>query len=119
MRPIIGLAIIILLIVSVYYDLSVGTIPQSSASNLTNEIKETDDLQEDKIVPYQEVIVEAGQTVYGIVQALHADQGISTPPHLVVEDFEALNPNTKAHEIIIGHSYRFPLYHNIGTGNDS
>ncbi|MDQ0254392.1 hypothetical protein J2S74_001767 [Evansella vedderi] len=124
MRPIIVLAIIMLFSTSAYYDLRVGTIPHSSPFVAQEEehppipdeidkIEEDDDQIESPgniSLPYEEVIVEAGQTVYGIVKSLHGENEMTYPPHKVVEDFEALNPNVTAHQIIIGHSYRFPIY---------
>ncbi|MFA9559362.1 hypothetical protein ACERII_18780 [Evansella sp. AB-rgal1] len=115
MRPILILSFIIFLGISAYYDLTEGTIPQSLQYTEDNNV-ESNGLEtgsnEAMSIPYQEVIVEAGHTVYGIVQALHEKQGLRFAPPKVVDDFEALNPNVKAHEIIIGHTYRFPLYDN-------
>lgn len=118
MRPILVLALIILLSASAYYDLKVGTIPNASSFeiNETSEATEIEENTEERSgevsLPYEEILVEAGQTVYGIVKSIHEehDLRLTRPPHIVVEDFEALNPNVQAHQIIIGHTYRFPLY---------
>lgn len=119
MRPILVLVIVILLSASAYYDLKVGTIPNAASFEANEEsveqIETNDNTEETNVnisLPYKEVNVKGGQTVYGIVKSLHEEQGIvlTRPPHIVVEDFEALNPNVEAHQIIIGHTYRFPMY---------
>ncbi|SDY53260.1 hypothetical protein SAMN05421736_102195 [Evansella caseinilytica] len=115
MRPILIVAITIFLGFSVYYDLNTGTIPHSTESEPGSDTIPTDDRSEQDVstgdisFPYQEVIVESGQTVYGIVKVLH-DEEFTVPAYEVIDDFEALNPHVNAHEILIGQTYRFPLY---------
>lgn len=120
MRPLLVLVIIILFIASAYYDLQVGTIPYNNPVDDKHENEEgdrneinnetSDQETEVREIPYVEVIVEAGQTVYEIVRKMNEENGFVESPHKVIADFEALNPNISAHEIIIGHTYRFPLY---------
>ncbi|MBU9712101.1 hypothetical protein [Evansella tamaricis] len=115
MRPLLVLIIAILVSVSAYYDLRNGTIPQVSSHNEIDieeleQMEETTDEPSNQVsLPYQEVIVESGHTVYGVVRALH-DDSFSIPPYKVVDDFEALNPQVEAHKILVGEIYRFPLY---------
>ncbi|UCZ54536.1 hypothetical protein LGQ02_07180 [Bacillus shivajii] len=130
MRPILVLTIIIIVIASAYYDLNTGTIPDQSinespepelvASQLEDDIDDSDesDIAEPALA-YEEVIVEAGHTVYGIVQALHQDEPFNVQAEQVVNDFEALNPQIEAHRIIVGESYRFPLYSTISDEDHS
>ena len=112
MRPLIVFIIIIIVAVSAYYDLQEGTIP-----HLNNENSESIESHNDSAPPqdknFEEVKVEAGQTVYAIVQEVNEGH-FNKAPHQVIKDFETLNPQVSAHEIIIGHSYRFPIY----TKND-
>ncbi len=119
MRPILVLAIIIIFIASAYYDLNIGSIPEQS-SDITPEsdleVTETDSLDVqadgDPALSYEEIIVEPGHTVYGIVQALHDHEQVplTVQAEQVVNDFEALNPEVGAHQIIVGEAYRFPIY---------
>ncbi|ADU29902.1 hypothetical protein [Evansella cellulosilytica] len=125
MRPIVGLIIIAVIAISAYYDWNVGTIPHAASphngmaeegshntdiDNITEEQnEETESSQVGSIsLQFQEVVVGPGQTVYGIVKELNDE--LIYAPNKVVEDFEALNPSVLSHEIIIGHSYRFPIY---------
>ena len=115
MRPILVIVIILLFIMSTFYDLNIGTIPDRNndgAIETPADVEETEPSQSqgELSLSYQEIIVESGHTVYGIVKALHEEDGFVIPPHMVVEDFEALNPKVEAHKILIGQAYRFPVY---------
>ncbi|SER69249.1 hypothetical protein [Salipaludibacillus aurantiacus] len=121
MRPIILLVILIIVIVSVRIDLTSGTIPfqQSAGMEETGEMNDKysdppEELEEPEEpsspLPYQEVIVEPGQTVYGVVQRLHGEELFNIPLHEVLEDFEALNPDISPHHLLAGETYKFPLY---------
>ncbi|MBU9722459.1 MULTISPECIES: hypothetical protein [Bacillaceae] len=133
MRPLLVFIIIMVFIISAFYDLNVGTIPHSSnihANEKTEETvdstesiqgsSETDEQTGGQIsLPYQEVIVDSGQTVYGIVKALHEGKNFTVAPHTVVEDFEALNSDIVAHQILVGEVYRFPIYYEESDGDHS
>lgn len=122
MRPLLILVIIVLFIVSAYYDLRVGTIPDNNTvyENHELDVNENDEENEDlelmesnEPIPYIEVVVERGQTVYEIVRFINGENNFTEAPHKVIEDFEKLNPNVSAHDIIIGHTYRFPIYNKL------
>ncbi|UTR09390.1 hypothetical protein MM300_16000 [Evansella sp. LMS18] len=122
MRPVLVLAIIILFIISAYYDLNNGTIPDNhyESNNTTENTEEKKDEHPENTSgqDYLEVIVEPGHTVYGIVRALH-DTELTIPPYIVTEDFELLNPGTEAHRIQTGQAYRFPVYNSSESDNQS
>ncbi|WP_096434643.1 hypothetical protein [Alteribacter populi] len=123
MKQLIGIAIFIILVVSVYYDLTEGTLPDHSISEQNiehaDENQDAADQQEGTTLVYQEVIVESGHTVYTIVQALHQDQTIDAGFDQIADDFELLNPEVSAHEIQVGQTYRFPLYIDVQNTPES
>ncbi len=117
----IGLFLIVLIILySTYYDLTIGTLPngltkQAQAINEETEVKNQkldNNIDPNTLVhndPYQEVVVEPGYTVLSIVEHLH--QGpISPSIQEIMYDFEQLNPGTKADSLQIGKTYLFPIY---------
>lgn len=53
--------------------------------------------------------VKQGETVLSIVEQLHKES-VSVPIETIASDFERLNENTKANKIIIGQTYKFPVY---------
>ncbi|TMW73820.1 hypothetical protein [Alteribacter natronophilus] len=108
-------SLVVVLAFSVYYDLTEGTLPDQSAPPAAEQQDEpageaVPAPQEPEEPPYQEVIVQSGHTVYTIVQALHQGQVIEANFERIVTDFERLNPETDAHAIQTGQTYRFPLY---------
>lgn len=113
MRPIIAILLIIIIAFAVRVDLTAGTIPTNLAQNNVEQ-NPTSAEENDMIVDMnnQVIIVETGQTVYGIVQELHEGQSFAIPIHEVLEDFEALNPGISAHQLIATEQYKFPLYEN-------
>ncbi|MCD8503390.1 MAG: hypothetical protein LRY71_19205 [Bacillaceae bacterium] len=98
----------VLTVYSVYYDLTVGTLPTTSASTdgqLQSEVAV------DVKKAYKQVTVEAGYTVLSIVEQLHYPEKVEVSIQTIIKDFEELNPNVSAHQIHIGTSYFFPMYH--------
>lgn len=122
MRPIIILIIIIIVAISIRLDLTTGTIPQYNDDTIENtEVNSEQEVSIDELEPksatntspvFQEVMVESGQTVYGITQQLHGIDEFNVSIQEVSQDFEALNPNTVAHELMAGEVYKFPIYQN-------
>ncbi|WP_035186157.1 LysM peptidoglycan-binding domain-containing protein [Alteribacter aurantiacus] len=108
--------LILILSVSVYYDLTEGTLPDTSLSQGQVARDESVDVQvqtQPATLEYQEVIVQSGHTVYTIVKALHQDALLESNFEKIVTDFERLNPNVSAHEIRVGQTYRFPIYREV------
>ncbi|WP_088102480.1 hypothetical protein [Halalkalibacter urbisdiaboli] len=114
-----GLFLIILIILySTYYDLTIGTLPNglnntAQATKGHDETESIEDLKptENTIEPFQEVEVEPGYTVLSIVEHLH-DGPLSASIPEIIYDFEQLNPGVKADAIQVGEIYLFPLYLN-------
>lgn len=114
MRPIIILLIIVIVSISIRIDLTSGTIPKYNNhpenNETTSEQEVPVDISELTTPDFQKVMVESGQTVYGITQQLHEAEGFTKSIQEVLEDFEALNPNIAAHELFAGEIYKFPIY---------
>ncbi|MBM7097066.1 MULTISPECIES: hypothetical protein [Alteribacter] len=112
MKQLLIFGLVVVLAISVYYDLTEGTLP-----NTTNGYEDTSQENSPVTAPppadtlhYQEVIVQSGHTVYTIVKALHQDVLLDADFEKIVTDFEKLNPDVNAHDIRIGSTYRFPVY---------
>ena len=116
----IGLLLIILVILySTYYDLTIGTLPNGLKNTVqANTEKETTLPLEQQIEEpespnnneaFQEVVVEPGYTVLSIVEHLH-EGPIPASIQEIIYDFEELNPGIKADSLQIGETYLFPLY---------
>ncbi|WP_416149353.1 hypothetical protein ACM26V_24405 [Salipaludibacillus sp. HK11] len=114
MRPIILLLIIITIAISVRIDLTTGTIPEKSTKEKSLQEELTENNEEMPLtispLPFQEVMVEPGQTVYGVTQQLHDASNFAIPLGDVLFDFESLNPGISADKLIAGEVYKFPLY---------
>jgi hypothetical protein len=110
--------IILVILYSVYYDLTIGTLPNGLKEVEVTTIEEpgnTDHLIEETETPvtfdpFQEVTVEPGHTVLSIVEHLH-EGPISASIQEIVFDFQELNNGIKPEEIQIGKTYLFPVYH--------
>ncbi|MFD2679975.1 hypothetical protein [Bacillus seohaeanensis] len=107
---------IIILLYSVYYDLSTGTLemitPKQSvtaASETVAEVDSTPEKQEDTQIPYKVMEVKPGDTVLSMVEDL-TDGTLPVTIEQVISDFETLNKKRSPHEIQIGQRYKIPLY---------
>jgi hypothetical protein len=88
---------------SCYFDWKIGTLP-AAASNQVNKVEENNNIQ------HVEVIVLNGETVLSIVEKVNNGNNIPSSMSKIIEDFETLNPNVKAHVIKAGIKYLFPIY---------
>ncbi|SDC32400.1 hypothetical protein [Shouchella lonarensis] len=88
----------LLIVLGVRHDLSNGSV----------QIQEKDSLPT-VTAPYQEVIIQPGQTILSVVERLH-DQPVSVPIEKIVDDFHQLNGMKQTETLQIGQTYRFPLY---------
>jgi len=109
--------IILVILYSTYYDLTIGTLPNGlteATETITKENTNSDLTEETTVLveldPFQEVTVEPGHTVLSIVEHLH-EGTIKATIQEIVFDFQELNGGTKPEEIQIGKSYFFPVYH--------
>ena len=117
MKRIGTLFIILVILYSTYYDLTIGTLPNglSEVSETSTELVNNPDLIEETTTnvdldPFQEVMVEPGHTVLSIVEHLH-EGTIKATIQEIVFDFQELNGGIKPEEIQIGKTYLFPVYH--------
>ncbi|WP_332632120.1 hypothetical protein [Halalkalibacter flavus] len=107
--------IILVILYSTYYDLTIGTLPNGLSHTATpSQIEEFDEteIQEtmaEEFEPFKEMIVEPGHTVLSIVEHLH-EGPLSATIQEIVHDFETLNGGIKPEEIQIGKKYLFPIY---------
>jgi hypothetical protein len=107
---------IIILLYSVYYDLSTGTLemitPKQSitaASKTVVEVDSDQEMEEDTQIPHTVMKVKPGDTVLSMVEDL-TDGTLPVTIEQVISDFETLNENRSPHEIQIGQRYKIPLY---------
>ncbi|MBS4199678.1 hypothetical protein KHA93_08415 [Bacillus sp. FJAT-49732] len=98
-----------ILLYSVYYDLTIGVIPRSSAE--TAKLVDINPIPvEQEQEPFTNIEIKPGDTVISIMEELQ--QGpLPVPISQIVSDFEELNEGTKPEQIQIGKTYQFPLYH--------
>ncbi|KRG15577.1 hypothetical protein ACA30_05645 [Virgibacillus soli] len=106
MKKIIVLVASLVVLYSVYHDLTVGVLPAISANSTVQQssslpVTEKNNLFTEKIKP--------GDTVLSILEA--RQQGaLPVAIEQVVKDFERLNNGVKPEQIQIGESYNFPIY---------
>jgi hypothetical protein len=82
---------------SIYFDISVGTLPAYSSENM-DKINEN----------YYNIKVEPGDTVLSIIEKNEGT--IPVPIDQMIEDFSLLNNGMNPEEIEIGQTYRFKNY---------
>ncbi|ARK29366.1 hypothetical protein [Halalkalibacter krulwichiae] len=117
MKRIGTILIILVILYSTYYDLTIGTLPNGLTEAAETNIDEmtTESLSDEsenlvQFEPFQEVTIEPGQTVLSIVEHLH-EGPISASIQEIVFDFQELNDGLKPEDIQIGKTYLFPVYH--------
>ncbi|MBS4202884.1 hypothetical protein [Lederbergia citrea] len=116
MKTVVALFVITIVMYSIYYDLTIGTLPTSSAalvfskdewvSPMPSEFKEDWDIPSD---PYTLIEIKRGDTVISILEELQqAPLPVSIDQLLI--DFKKLNEGIKPEQIQIGKRYKFPIY---------
>ncbi|OZM57701.1 hypothetical protein CIB95_04870 [Lottiidibacillus patelloidae] len=95
------------IVYSCYFDWKVGTLPARASDDAVPV--HADNISE---IPSVEVTVLNGDTVLSIVEKLN-DGTLPTSMSQVINDFESLNPNVKAHVIKSGSKYLFPIYKKV------
>ncbi|MFC5713392.1 hypothetical protein ACFPU1_11415 [Thalassorhabdus alkalitolerans] len=127
MRKLFGFLLIVIAIIAVYYDLTVGTLPtvveepappQAEATETEEEKNEEEQNEQESPRPLPdssfnesavEVTVEPGQTVLSIVEQLH-EGPVPASIQQVSHDFSRLNNDILPEEIQIDQTYWFPTY---------
>lgn len=110
MKKIAAVIAAIILIYSIYVDVTVGILPSSSAQSMTFE-KEIDKkrIESVSVDPFILVEIKPGDTVLSILETIQ--QGpLPVPIAQIVTDFEDLNGGVKPEQIQTGKSYKFPDY---------
>lgn len=105
MKKIIGILFIFLIIYAIYFDLTIGTLPQSTSQKVEAKV------ETEATIPYFEAKVEPGETLISIIEH-QTNKSLSVSIDDLVHDFEALNPGNSPDKIMIGKVYRFPDYAN-------
>lgn len=64
------------------------------------------------IVPYatKEVVVRDGETVFSIMEDLHADNPLEPELEVLFQNFKMLNPHVNPYELMLEETYIFPIY---------
>lgn len=110
MKRLVGVIIAIIILYSVYYDLSQGTLPANMIKETTVSKMSTDsESNREEARPYFEEKVGAGDTVISIIEE-HLNDSISVPITEVITDFKELNNGVSPQEIQQGKVYKFPTY---------
>ncbi|MBD1378906.1 type IV pilus assembly protein FimV [Metabacillus arenae] len=92
----------------VYYDIQKGTLPRPAQPNQIEEPSKPAMAQTDA-PDFVERKVRAGETVLSILEDIH-QSSLPISIEEMIQDFEEINPEEKAENIVIGESYKFPLY---------
>ena len=110
----IGIALFVLLIgYSLFYDITVGTLPllkpkaQEAAAQPATDSSTSEQKQAD--AEYKQIEVKSGDTVLSIVEAINK-KGTLPSVDMITNDFKELNTNESPSKIRIGKTYKFPLY---------
>ncbi|WNF37750.1 hypothetical protein RJD24_04630 [Bacillaceae bacterium IKA-2] len=106
MKKVFVAILFIITIYSIYYDLTIGTLPKNAVATtslVNTEVEEID------LIPSESIVVEPGYTVLSVVEELNFGP-INASIQQIIYDFEILNPNTDASNIQIGKAYLFPIY---------
>ena len=100
MKKIIALLLIGLIIYSVYFDLTIGTLPAASVPTTAEEASPE--------LPYNEIEVKPGDTLLSIIE--REEGNLPKPIDKIILDFQKLNDGQSPHEMQIGKTYKFPDY---------
>ncbi|MFN7251229.1 MAG: hypothetical protein ACK4M9_10625 [Anaerobacillus sp.] len=107
MKKLIIPILLLISVYSVYYDLSMGTLPTKTIA--AAQINDSNP-EPTVTISYELITVEAGYTVLSIVEELH-NEPVNASIQQIIVDFETLNPGTKANNIQIGKAYLIPTYY--------
>lgn len=105
MKKLLGVIAALIILYSIYFDLSVGTLPQADFQKANNTVA----VNSNPTIPYFEAAVEPGETLISIVEH-KLKKTLPVPITDLVKDFQTLNPGKKADQLQVGKTYRFPDY---------
>lgn len=98
------------LIISIYTDLTKGSLPANRHVQV-EEVKEVKNPTPGH--PFYKATIMPGQTLLSIVEQKHGKAPV--PIKKMIEDFQKLNPGVTPEKLQIGEEYLFPIY----PGGDS
>lgn len=104
MTRILTIFLFLFLAFTIYYDLTTGSLPAKSIQP-HQEVPTAE-----ATIDFTHVLVQPGDTVLSIYEHLLDGKENTISIAQLIDDFEALNPSTKASQIKIGVTYKFPLY---------
>jgi len=104
MKRFVGLLITLIVVYSIYFDLSHGTLPKMEESKPTIAKPISNEA-----AVYFEKEVKTGDTVLSIIED-HLNKSVPVPISEVVSDFKKLNDGVAPQEIQPGKTYKFPNY---------
>ena len=107
MKSVAAIIIIFIVAYSIYYDLTIGTLPHGAAAS--SQVEEAQMNLSEPSDPYTLIEVNPGDTVISILEKLQQGH-VPVSIDQLVKDFEELNNGTKPEQIHIGKSYKFPIY---------
>jgi DeoR/GlpR family transcriptional regulator of sugar metabolism len=113
-KKLIFLVSIIMLGYIIFYDIKIGTLQQPTQIAPVSSEQQTHTSTKKKneqhvTIPYKEIEIKSGDTLLTIIEQLHTNQ--KTPPiKQITNDFKLLNHSTSPTKLIIGKTYKFPIY---------
>lgn len=110
MKRLIMIIAAVVILYTIYYDISYGTLPAASESaHVTHQPVSVAKAKSRSTLPYYEKKVSSGDTVLSIIEE-HLEDSIPVPISNVVSDFKKLNNGISPTEIQPGKTYKFPKY---------
>lgn len=106
MKKLVYLLLTIIIMYSIYFDMTVGTLPHANSQKPAAAVAV---VHSDVNIPYFKANVKPGDTLLSIVEH-QIKKPLPVPMNDLIHDFQSLNPGQSADKIQIGTTYRFPDY---------
>ncbi|MBE3570656.1 MAG: hypothetical protein IMW92_11230 [Bacillales bacterium] len=97
---------LIVVIIAIGYDLKTGTLPSSHPKASPFSVAAT---AVHSSIPYKEIKIHSGDTVLSIAERIQKGK-LPVSIDEVIHDFETLNNGLKPEDIMVGRTYKFPVY---------
>ncbi|MED0659149.1 MULTISPECIES: hypothetical protein [Bacillus] len=97
---------LVVVIIAIGYDLKIGTLPSNQPKTSPFSLSAP---AAHSSIPYKEIKIHSGDTVLSVAERIQ--QG-TLPVSIdeVIHDFETLNNGLKPEDIMVGRTYKFPVY---------
>jgi hypothetical protein len=105
MKKLVGLLFSVLIIYSIYFDLTVGTLPYAKSEKAEATVIA------DSSLSYFEATVKSGETLITIEEH-YLNKSLPVSITELVHDFKTLNQGQTPEKLQVGKTYRFPKYQN-------